>query len=220
VLQEDLISRILNYESLFPSAEMPTHDETVAAFDRLKNLSDYGRSVFSGMGVDVNDESRYDWQFPTYAEFDVEVMKIESYLNSSGVGPGSFAVFSSAYVEVDQGQGKKGNRNTTIMSKLAAALGVREGWQGIVAVLEAEYPELVRALARNLALKRWGRVATVLKSILKVMMTRAFWKALAKKVGAKTTQKIMGRIMARWVPFLGWILIIGSFIWAFAEQLL
>jgi hypothetical protein len=104
-----------------------------------------------------------------------------------------------------------------VIAKLMAIFGLKEFSQAIFELLEAEglIAELDAALSSG-SLKAIGRV---LKKILNKLISKTFLKKLAGKVGAKAAARIVGKIAARFVPYVGWALLIGSLLWAIGEQI-
>lgn len=104
-----------------------------------------------------------------------------------------------------------------VIAKLLGALGLGEASQAIFELLEGE--GLIAALDAALASGSLKAIGEVLLKILEKMITKEFLRKLAEKIGLKAAAKIVGKISARFVPFVGWALLIGQILWAIGEQI-
>jgi hypothetical protein len=104
-----------------------------------------------------------------------------------------------------------------VIAKLLGALGLGEASQAIFEILEGE--GLVAALDAALASGSLKAIGEILLKILEKMITKEFLRKLAEKIGLKAAAKIVGKISARFVPFVGWALLIGQILWAIGEQI-
>jgi hypothetical protein len=104
-----------------------------------------------------------------------------------------------------------------VIAKILGLLGIKEASQAIFEILGEEgLIAVLDAAIKSGSLKAIG--AAILK-ILEKMITKAFLKKLAEKIGIKAAAKIVGKISARFVPFLGWALLIGQLLWGIGEQI-
>lgn len=102
------------------------------------------------------------------------------------------------------------------MAKILAAFGVGEAAEVFFALLDLELKQLGTAIAA----KNWRAAARVVGVILQTMVSRAFLVLLGERIGVAKAGRLIAKIAGRFVPFLGWALIIGQLIWAFGEEFL
>ena len=98
------------------------------------------------------------------------------------------------------------------LSKVLAALGLKDVSTAIFEVLSE---------AGWLDPRLWGRreLPRTLERLLNWMLRNpAFRRKLAEKIGAAAAARVIGKIAARFIPVLGWALLIGSLLWATYEQ--
>ena len=103
-----------------------------------------------------------------------------------------------------------------LMSKVLAGLGLKSLVTGIIEIIGSSGPWGVMMSA-------WAAGDTlVFKSALKLLMKfifkGAFLELLIAKVGRSAALKLFAKMTGRFVPFLGWALIIGGILWAIYEE--
>lgn len=103
------------------------------------------------------------------------------------------------------------------IAKLLGILGIKEASQAIFELLDED--GLIKELDDALSARNMKKVGEVLKKILKKMASKEFLRRLANKIGIKAAAKIVGKITARFVPIIGWAVLIGSLLWAIGEQI-
>jgi hypothetical protein len=54
--------------------------------------------------------------------------------------------------------------------------------------------------------------------LLDIIISSEFFERLARRIGRAAAAKVVGKILAKFIPVVGWIWLIGAIIWAFAEE--
>ena len=232
--QAELIDRVCEFANRFPSETTRTNrPQAVAIFEEA-------RALYQLAGENVSDfdgclpknleqlDIEFDFTFPTYDEFECDVDEIFNALlelpetTVARFAPRGSLFFatgadSSVVTEpVVDSTSKTGIRKW--IAKIFAGLGIKSAYQAILEILDAEFASLMASLGENLALKRWRAVGNILKSIFRTITSSKFLKKLGEKIGVKVASKIVGQVASKFVPFLGWGILVGSIIWAFAEE--
>jgi hypothetical protein len=108
----------------------------------------------------------------------------------------------------------EGDSARKILAKLLALFGISEFAEVFAKLLAAELEGLTAAvLAAN-----WRLVTTLFFKIIDSVFSRAFLTLLGENVGAKAAAKLGAKIASRCLPFIGWAILIGQFIWALGEE--
>lgn len=105
-----------------------------------------------------------------------------------------------------------------IVSKLLAALGIKEGVKGFNEAFIDVFGDDLESLGKHIDEKEYKKAAGKLTKILKGLAGKEFRKKLGEKVGLKLAGKILAKIGAKCIPLIGWGYFAGSLIWAIAEQ--
>jgi len=97
------------------------------------------------------------------------------------------------------------------VTKLLSLFGLKDISAAIFEILEADgllNPDL------------WTRknLPKTLERLLKHLISTDFIKKLGQKAGKQIAKKVVGEIAGRLVPFVGWVLLVSSLIWAIYEQ--
>jgi hypothetical protein len=198
-------------------------------FDDAREILALAERVNAGLGVRRGPAPRVQWDytFPTYDEYEHEVDRIFEELSEYPLGELDFFKGGPLFF-YDAGGGVL-LCNTTAdsttefglsraLSKIFAALGIGEIYSAILELLEQGWKELMEELGRNIVTKQWRAVKEVIKKILRIVISEPFRKKLIEKVGVSAASKVLGQVAAKFVPGLGWVLIIGSIVWALAEN--
>jgi hypothetical protein len=104
------------------------------------------------------------------------------------------------------------------LAKLLAILGVTEFYEAFLAVLEQGWGNILKDLGEAITSRNWKRVRALLKKLLDIIISSEFFERLAARIGRAAAAKVVGKILAKFIPIVGWIWLIGSIIWAFAEE--
>jgi hypothetical protein len=163
-----------------------------------QNLSDLDYNVtISGSGLDIP----IDLTTPpvTVAEFiEFEIINLQSGQQSGLEAPAL------------------GQLERKLLAKILAGLGIKEAYNAFAELLENDLKYLGKAVDK----KNWKRVAKLLELILRKILSKPFFIKLANKIGVAKATKIIAKIGAKFVPYVGWAILIAQLIWAFAEELL
>jgi hypothetical protein len=101
------------------------------------------------------------------------------------------------------------------LAKLLGIIGIGDVAEVIYQLLNVELGELGAALAA----KNWKKAAAVTGKILKALISPAFLKLLGEHIGTVRAGKIVGKIVGRLVPIIGWLILVGQLIWALKEEI-
>lgn len=171
-------------------------------------------------------EDGFDFSFPEYSAFEDEVEEVLKELEA--LPDDLFLPFAPSGPFLSRGEEpittRAGEEASTFeairewVAKIFAALGVKEAYQAMLEALESQAPRLMEELGRNIATKQWRAVTNILKSLFRIFTSGPFLRKLAEKIGVRAASKLIGQIAAKFVPFLGWALIVASLVWAVAEE--
>jgi hypothetical protein len=101
-----------------------------------------------------------------------------------------------------------------ILSKILALFGISEFAEVFAKLLAADLEGLAAAvLAAN-----WRLVTTLFFKIIDAVFSRAFLTLLGENIGAKLAAKLAAKIASRFLPFIGWAILIGQLVWALGEE--
>jgi hypothetical protein len=106
----------------------------------------------------------------------------------------------------------------TLIAKLLAIFGLSEVLPAFWEVLEQGWGNILKELGEAIQARDWRRVRRLLKKLLDIIISQEFFNRLKQRVGAKLAAKIVGKILAHFIPVVGWVLLIGAIIWAIAEE--
>ncbi len=110
------------------------------------------------------------------------------------------------------GLGEISNKLLAFIKVVLFAIGIEALFDLVVgdAAIMKVFVKLWQAvLKRDLAL-----VGVLLEELLGLICGKQFRKAIAKKLGKKAAAKLIGRVLAKLIPFVGWALLIASIIYA------
>lgn len=201
-----------------PGFARPPESYTRAHFAYFVELAAYAEYVCSLQGIDVDATvviggdaiPIHDFSLLDYDDFIDEKTLIAAALEIAI--PDIEAAFPVFFVAFEADIGRE------VLSKFLAALGVKEVAQGLIETLETLHPTLIEQLAKAVNARRWGLVKKLLERLLNVVRSKKFYTTLASKVGETAARKAIGKIAAKFIPIFGWALLIGSFVWAIAEE--
>jgi hypothetical protein len=166
----------------------------------------------------------FDYSFPSYDELEALAESIAREIDDVPIPalehlPSLYTADSGGMILADtraEPGTEKGARHW--IGKLFGCLGFGEAYKDFLGVLEAEQGSLLEFIAVAFRKREWSLVKVLLKKLLSFLMSSAFLKKLAEKIGETAAAKLLGKIAAKFVPFVGWALLIGSIIWGFAEE--
>lgn len=101
-----------------------------------------------------------------------------------------------------------------ILSKLLALFGISEFAEVFAKLLAADLGALGTAVIAN----NWRLVTTLFFKIIDSVFSKAFLTLLGENIGAKAAAKLGAKIASRFLPFIGWALLIGQLLWALGEE--
>jgi hypothetical protein len=201
-----------------PGYVRPAESVVRAQFAYFVEVGAYAEYVCSLLGIDVDATVEiggdsipvYDFSVLAYDDFiDEKTLIATAFAIAIPDIKAAFPVFLVAF-QADVGR--------EVLSKLLAALGVKEVHQALLETFEAVGGTLVEDLGKAVRAREWGRVRTLLIRLLNLVKSKKFFQTLASKIGETAAKKVIGKVLARFIPFVGWALLIGSFVWAVAEE--
>jgi hypothetical protein len=166
----------------------------------------------------------FDYSFPSYDEFEALAESIAREIDDVHIPaldqlPSLYTADSGGVILADtraEPGTEKGTRHW--IGKLFCCLGFGELYKDFLGVLEAEQGSLLELIALAFRKREWSLVKVLLKKLFSFLMSLAFLRKLVEKVGETAAAKLVGKIAAKFVPFVGWALLIGSIIWGVAEE--
>jgi hypothetical protein len=96
-----------------------------------------------------------------------------------------------------------------ILAIVFAALGVGTFATVLISLIPSRY---ITDLETAIRLRRWSAVKTQLGNILGHLRSDAFYADLIHAVGINVALQLILRICSRFIPFFGWVLLIGSIV--------
>lgn len=231
VLNAELADRVCVFMETLPSeVTRASRPATEAIFAEARALATLAKDVSSRLGIVAPDglEDGFDFSFPTYSEFEQTVKTVETDLADipterfqrlTDDGPVFFSphdLDGSTVFAVEDASSGSGIRHW--IAKLFGALGFGTATKSIFELLEESVPEILEHLARNISGRRWRAVINGLKSIFRIITTGPFLRKLGERIGVKAATKLFSNLLAKFLPFIGWALLIGSLVWALAEE--
>lgn len=103
-----------------------------------------------------------------------------------------------------------------VLDLLWASLGVSDYRYALLKVIPAR---LQSDLATALLRRDWGRISATLGKILAYTLTLEFYIALILQIGSVKAARVVASIAARFLPFIGWVIVVGSVIAKLAQLL-
>jgi hypothetical protein len=229
VMQDDLLDRLYEFKMRLPMQDVRiSRHMAIAVFAEAQDLLRDAREVAIQLGLPQSKIDQFDYSMFSYEEFEKDALALQpQVLKWLSKRSKPLFNFSSPFdMEIDgeriladpseDAQSESGIAKW--IGKLLAALGVKDVWEAILDVLETDNPELLRELGEAIAQRNSGRIKTALGRILRFFASRPFFKALAKRIGEKEAERVVGKILSKFVPFLGWAIFIGCFIYAIFEE--
>jgi hypothetical protein len=227
----EVVEAVSRFERLLPEdGTRPSREMVEGIFAEAQRLGRVAERLSKDLGVrpSVNRWVRFDYSFPSYDEFKRQATRATSGLRDLPQPLFATAIPAMPMLYGDAGTGlffcnaqddastKEGWRHW--LGKLAGALGVGELWGSILEVLDESWPAIMKELGENLSTKSWKKAAGTIKRILSLIISEPFLEKLKKKIGGAVASRLIGKVASKFVPFLGWALVVGGIIWAIAEQ--
>lgn len=215
--------------SQLTDGSLPTYQQTSNAFSLLGQAVSEANSAlatqpFTAELYDVSEEWDFYWiedndppvlelpgvTVPSYQNFVAEEYAFAQTL------PSDATLYAMTPTFQDEGGLSAGLR--LALSKVLGVLGLKEIWQAVLDILETYYKTLWTAFWRAIKEKRWKDAIKFLTQLIKKMMSKRFKQVLIGRVGKSVAAKIIGKLAAKFVPVLGWAVVVGEIVWAVAEQ--
>ncbi len=220
-LLNDSISRLVELDSMFPQSRKPTKDVTAAMFDYFCELKQYAKDIAERQGIDTSATITiggekipvYDFSCITYDQFHNDAADIVGYIDATYTDP--FKTFPGLRGGFDQPRDWK-----YYVGKILGLLGLKDIWQAGLEILEGEVPALMTALGEAAAARNWSALRELFALLFDFLLSLRFFNALKAKIGEVAARKIIGKLAAKFVPLLGWAVLIGQLIWGLAEEFL
>lgn len=211
VLTADLKKRLADLAQLLPGKAVPSETMVKAVFNHCGEIMELAREAASRSGikpdatVTVEGETlpAHDFSSQTYEQF----LKAEDEIEASVPKREGFA-------------GGAADTAWTVVKKILGALGVPAAHIGAVkAVLQEMAGNDLNALVRHVKARQFSQAREPLKKILNVMRSKTFLSKLGKRIGVKAAGILATKIAAKFVPIVGWAVLIGQLVWAFSKQI-
>lgn len=215
----DLVNRVVDMDQSLPGTAKASLTQTEAYFNYACEIKAFVKEYAASVGIDPNATMTvegekinvYDFSCLDYKAFEALVAQTEAQLiqqvpNLPAVIPG----FMAAMGPVDLGR--------KAIAKILAVLGVSDFYKPFLEVLEEGWGNVLKDLAEAIDRRDWKRVRVLLKKLLDIITSSAFFDRLKAKIGAQAAAKLVGKILARSIPIVGWVYLVGLIIWAIAEE--
>lgn len=211
VLASDLKKRLADLDQLLPGKAVPSETMVRAVFDHCAEILELARESASRSGIEpdatvtVEGETlpAHDFSSLTYDQF----LKAEDEIEATVPKREGFA-------------GGAGDTVWTVVKKIGSAIGVPIRHIGSIrAVLQEMAGNDLKVLARELKARRYSKAKAPLKRILNVMRSKTFRQKLIRHIGAKAAARVGANISAKFIPGVGWAVLIGQLLWAFGKQI-
>ena len=215
----DLVNRAVDMDQSLPGTAKASLTQTAAFFDYACEIKAFVKEYAQNIGIDPNATitvegeklNVYDWTCLDYAGFESLVAQTEAALAAQV--PDLNAVVPSWVAAMGPGDIAR-----KALAKLLAILGVTEFYEAFLAVLEQGWGNILKDLGEAITSRNWKKVRALLKKLLDIIISSEFFERLAARIGRAAAAKVVGKILAKFIPIVGWIWLIGSIIWAFAEE--
>ncbi|MFN7022577.1 MAG: hypothetical protein ACK4WH_14800 [Phycisphaerales bacterium] len=202
-----------------PGTAKASYSQTAAYFDNACEIKAFVKEFAQSIGIDtaatitVEGEKIdvYDWTCLNYSAFEALVAQTEQQL-SVEVPDLKLVVPSWVAAMGPEDLARKA------LAKILAILGVTEFYEAFLAVLQEGWGNILKDLGEAITRRDWKRVRALLKKLLDIIISSEFFERLARRIGRAAAAKVVGKILAKFIPVVGWIWLIGAIIWAFAEE--
>lgn len=231
IIQARLLKKTNHFMSRFPvDGKRASRLETKNFFDEARQLSTEVNILSDYLTSDLAKKDygySFDFSMPTYEAYEEQAHALAEQLGSRPQGMLSDKLLTLAFHKEVHGESLLHNSSedpltksgaAKWLSKFLAAIGIGDVWKVVIEILEENWPTMLERLGVLIAEKNWKGVAIRVESLLDILCSKPFAKALSEKIGEKEAAKVIGKIAAKSVPTLGWSLLILSFVWAVAEE--
>lgn len=222
LLHQQVAEKVVAFVNNLPQQGIhPSKEQTIKVFEEGKLITQLVSRTVKELGTTPRkNEITYDFSFPTYLEFEKNITEI---VGSLKLLPNPLFSLQGVMATTVQDSGELLNAYDPNgvrywLGKLFGILGIGDAYEAIIEILEKNWPTLLKEIAEAIAKRDWKKLAKLFKKLLDVLISKEFFKKLVAKVGLKTATKIVGKILARAVPFIGWAVLIASLVWAIAEE--
>jgi len=216
----DLVNRVVDMDQSLPGTAKTSLTQTEAYFNYACEIKAFVKEYAASVGIDSNATMTvegekidvYDFACLDYKAFDAIVAQTEAQLlaqipDLSKVVPGLMAAIGP----VDVGR--------QVLSKLLVILGVSDFYPAFLEVMQEGWGNILKDLGEAIAERDWNKVRRLMKKLLDILISSEFFERLAAKIGRRAAAKVVGKILAKFIPVDGWVWLIGAFIWAVAGEL-
>ena len=200
---QDLVRNIENLEPPFPTPAYLA--ETALAY--LRDCAQQLRTTVQRLGAPVG---KYDWSVHNLQEIELlfdQARTRTSFLSVSTGGGGLIPNISLNPAEIPWW-----------FAKIAGILGLGAIVDAFWDLLEGLAPELLKGLGAAIAAGDWKNALKLFNSLLDTVCTKKFMAALGKRVGEKQAAQVIGNIMAKSLPFIGWLIVAAEIGWGIWEN--
>lgn len=224
-----LAPRVVAFQRHMPARDAPVRQSMAeAVFDEARSIASDLLLTLGSLGARRRLATvELDFTLPDYAEFVRRERRIERALAKP---PGSLFAFGAA-LPVGPSPSKRGktadvqpqaadeaDSNRKWVAKIFAAFGIGEAYQAVLEVLEAD--GILQLIARALRERDWSSLRTFLKMLADLLTSKPFFRKLAHKIGENAAAPVVGQVLGKCLPFVGWALLITGLVWAIVEQFL
>ncbi len=217
--------RMLAFQQTLPSRDAPTSRAMAAAmFEEARSIAIDVKGLMKKLDAGRRLKGvRFDYDFPSYDRFveqeraierDLALLPSECFVFAIDPARAGHAADLKRAPTADDGEA--GTRKW--IAKLFAALGVGDFYAAMLEVLDED--RTLKLLLDALRRREMDSVRTFLRMLMRFIGSREFLRKLAQKIGQSAAARLVGKILGRCLPFIGWALLIGGIIWAIAEQFL
>jgi hypothetical protein len=200
---------------LLPDGALPTWQQTNAAFANFVVAQQQVKATMIGRGL--NPEATIE-PVPKYVipMYDFAPLSWNAFID--------LEIEALAYIEPEavptDVTSALLNGGRVFLAKLAGVLGINDILQAFWAVLDDLAEGLLKKIAEAFKNKQWKLLTQLLGQLFDVITDPDFLYFLGQKVGTEKAKKIIGKILSKALPIVGWAVTIGQLVWAFAEQYL
>jgi hypothetical protein len=194
---------------------LPNWNQTNAAFASLTVAQQQVKATMIGQGLNPDETitpvpgyviPKYDFAPLTWNQFiDLEVEALAE-IEYEAVRSDLKSVLASA--------------SRVIIAKIAGVLGIKDIWDAFLDVIDDLAEGLLKKIADAIKNKQWKLLGQLLEQLFNLITDPDFLHFLGQKIGVEKAKKIIGKIISKALPIIGWAVTVGQLVWAVAEQYL
>lgn len=221
--------------SLPAAGQTASNDGLPPQLRLVDDIRDYVINSIDGEGTPYRGQVHEEWQRGERmfnAMIEMETRDFEVIYRSKHVDdPDATAALEPIHLNLEQFEQEEkeiqdelkrtdsrfGGVGGLLASKILAIFGVKDICSAVCEVFWSL--ELIQPLETAVISGQWRKAAKALGRILDTMTSRRFLRLLSSKVGTKTASRFVGKIGARCVPILGWLILIGSLVLTIRQQI-